>query len=58
MTFDEFADKLQQIKKEYLKASGKPIVTIDELESYLAIRLVRSAKLNKGKGLRSLKGIF
>ena len=54
MTYDEFADKLRQIKAEFLRANGRPMETLQELDAAVARRLVKP----KTRGLKSLKGIL
>lgn len=55
MTYDEFSDKLRNIKAEFLHNHGRPMETILELDETIAKRLVLRPKK---KGLRSLKGIL
>lgn len=52
LKFDEFDDKLQDLKQEFKEYYGKDLTTIAELESYLRMRKVK----NPRKFLRSLKG--
>lgn len=53
MTYDEFSDKLKQIKSEFFSVKNKKIETVKELEEYLVERKVRP----KSKKLRSLRGL-
>jgi hypothetical protein len=53
LKFDEFLDKLHELKQEFRNHYGKPLVTIDELESYLR---QRKMGLIGRRRLRSLKG--
>lgn len=52
MTFDEFSDKLKDIKIEFAKVKGRDMSTIAELEQYLVER--KNRRLSRG--LKSLKG--
>jgi len=53
VTFDEFSDKLREIKSDYLKAHGRELHTVEELENYLIRRKVSKKKT---RALKSLKG--
>lgn len=54
MTFDDFSDRLENIKKEFASAKGKELETIKELENYLIERMASSRQ----RGLKSLKGLL
>jgi len=53
LKFDEFLDKLHELKQEFRIQNGKPLETIEELESYLRRRKMG---LTGRRRLRSLKG--
>jgi hypothetical protein len=53
MTFDEFSNKLKEIKEEFLKVKKNEIVTVKQLEDYLVERKLR----RRSVGLRSLRGL-
>jgi hypothetical protein len=53
MTYDEFSNKLQEIKAEFEKAKGSKLVMVKQLEDYLIERKNR----RQSKGLKSLKGL-
>jgi hypothetical protein len=52
MTFDEFSNKLKEIKAEFTRIKGRDMSPIAELEQYLIER--KNRRLSKG--LKSLKG--
>ena len=54
MKFNEFIDKLRDIKEDYQKSQGKELKTIAELEEFIAFKKHRTS----GKRhLKSLKGL-
>jgi len=54
LKFDEFLDKLRQIRAEFRAEHGRDLRTVDELEAYAARRKLRT----KGRRhLKSLKGL-
>jgi len=54
MKFDEFVNKLEEIKEDYYKARGKKLETIKELEEYILRKKLRVAGR---RHLKSLKGL-
>jgi hypothetical protein len=56
MKYDEFHERLQEIKKSYEKQYNKEMSSLQDLESYLSKRLIIQSK--KSKSLKSLKGLF
>ncbi len=54
MTYDDFHQKLLEIKASYLKTNGKSLETIQELEALLNRRLA----IPKKRGLKSVRGLF
>lgn len=53
MSFDEFSKKLQDLKDEYRRVFQKEVVTVQELEDFMARRKYRKG----GRALKSLKGL-
>lgn len=53
MTYDEFSDKLHEIKDEFKRAKNCELKTVEQLESYILERKRRSLS----KGLKSLRGL-
>lgn len=53
MSYDDFQDKLREIKEEYREIHKKELETIKELETHLVHRKMR---FGKHRQLRSLKG--
>ncbi len=54
MTYEEFSDKLRVVKVQFKKRHGKNLNTIEELENYLTMILVKP----KRKALKSLRGLY
>jgi hypothetical protein len=54
MKFDEFMDKLKEIKEEYRRFQGEELKTIEELEKFLTLKKFRTSKR---RHLKSLKGL-
>jgi hypothetical protein len=54
MGFDEFATRLKDIKADFLKAHGRELKTVEELEQYL---MRRKFSPKGSKALKSLKGL-
>ena len=53
LKFDEFVDKLQQVKEDFRNENGREVETVAELEAFVRRRKVRT----KGRRhLTSLKG--
>jgi hypothetical protein len=53
MGFDDFQDRLKEIKADFLKAHGRDMISIIELEQYLVRRKLTP---RKSKRLKSLRG--
>ena len=53
MTFDDFSNKLRDVKIEYLKSRGKELETVKELEKFIIDK--RNQKLSIGA--KTLKGL-
>ncbi len=53
MTYEEFADKLREIKAEFRHAKRAELQTVEQLEKYLTERKTR----RMSRGLKSLKGL-
>ncbi len=53
MRYNEFAEKLKSVKTAYLKARGKELVTVRELEEFLELRVLKC----RTKGVKSLRGL-
>lgn len=53
MTYDEFSNKLDDIKREFKHAKNHELTTVKQLEDYL---MERKYKRTSGK-LKSLKGL-
>ena len=53
MTYDEFSDKLCEIKEEFERVKNSKLVTMKQLEDYLVERKSR----RQSRGLKSLKGL-
>lgn len=52
MVYKEFAEKLAAVKEAFLKETGAPAASLQELESFVASKIVKP----RTRGLRSLKG--
>ena len=53
MTYDEFENKLRDVKEEFKRAKGCELSTIAQLEEYMLERKSRYMS----RGLKSLKGL-
>jgi hypothetical protein len=53
MTYDDFSNKLREIKEEYERAKKSKMSTVKQLEDYL----VERKEKRFSKGLKSLKGL-
>jgi hypothetical protein len=53
MTYDDFIEKLREIKAEFKRAKRTDLITIEQLEHYLTERKSRRSS----RGLKSLKGL-
>lgn len=53
MTYDDFSDKLREIKTEFETTKNTKLKTVEQLESYLTERKNR----RKTRGVKSLKGL-
>jgi hypothetical protein len=53
VTFDEFSDKLREVKTEYERVKRSKLSTVKQLEDYLVERKSR----RMSRGLKSLKGL-
>lgn len=54
MKFDEFSNKLKEIKEDYHRSQGKKLETIEELEKFIALKKFRTSGR---RHLKSLKGL-
>ena len=52
MTYDEFSEKLEAIKKRYEERYGKEMETVKDLEDFLLVKKLKPRR----RGLKSLKG--
>ncbi len=54
MTYDEFSDMLCKIKRLYKEAKNEDLVTVDQLDEFLLVRLLKK----RSNGAKTLKGIL
>jgi hypothetical protein len=53
VSYNEFQNKLENIKREYLMVNKKELRTMEELQQFLLGKMFK----NKTRGLKSLRGL-
>jgi hypothetical protein len=58
MRYDEFEQKLREVKEDFRATHGRDVETLQELESFLRDRRLKADGLRKGRPtLKSLRGL-
>jgi hypothetical protein len=53
ISYEDFSNKLESIKKEYLESKSQELKTIEELHNFLLGKLFKK----RTRGLKTLKGL-